>query len=260
MNAEDLESMGLLAARAAQAAGEIILADYAISTVVETKLDGSPITSTDKRSHEVLMFQLSSSGFFVVSEEGTEYGQRDRYYWLIDPLDGTKDFIARNDEFCVNIALMKDDIPILGVIFAPVFDELYLGIVGKGVEREKNGAKKICEPLPRSRTLRVAKSRFHDHDLVKLFCEQHAIEKTISIGASVKNARLVDGDVDVYPRFVGTSEWDTAAGQAILTASGGDVIDIQTGYPLKYGKPARRNGEFIAFRSPYAIEEFFNYP
>jgi 3'(2'), 5'-bisphosphate nucleotidase len=156
----------------------------------------------------------------------------------------------------VNIALIENENPVLGVLFAPALGSLYFGVAGGPVWMESQKSKTQFNTLPRSAGLRMATSRFHDHPDTKRFAQANRVEVTVPIGAALKYARLAIGEIDVYPRMVGTSEWDTAAGQAILQAAGGGFIDLETGKPLRYGKPNRRNGKFLAFRAPYKMKDF----
>jgi 3'(2'), 5'-bisphosphate nucleotidase len=196
----------------------------------------------------------------VVSEEAPEPKSTGEYYWLVDPLDGTKDFLAHNDEFAINIALIHGDRALLGGIYAPALDELYFGIVGNFAWCEKLGSRLPCIDTPITDKLYMAVSRFHDHPGTSIFAGANGVTKKIPVGASLKYGRLAMGEIDVYPRLVGTSEWDTAAGQAILEAAGGEIIDWVTGLPLAYGKPGRRNGQFLAFRKPYRVDLFKRTP
>jgi 3'(2'), 5'-bisphosphate nucleotidase len=225
-------------------------------TTFKTKEDGSPLTQADQASHEIIARSLSGFSLPIVSEEAPEPERAGDCYWLVDPLDGTKDFLASNGEFTVNIALVKNSVPVFGVIYAPAIDELYTGVVGGTVWRERKGNRVPSQPLPRRTDLRMAKSRFHDHPDAISFANKNFVSIAVPIGAALKYGRLAMGEIDVYPRYVGTSEWDTAAGQAILVAAGGALIDLETRKPATYGKPNRRNGSFLAFRAPYQFNDF----
>ena len=253
---DEMNRLAEIAIVAARAAGKVILSFYKHEVDISIKGDGSPLTIADKFSHETIVGLLTKTGIPIVSEEAKELSFHSNYYWLIDPLDGTKDFLAANDEFTINIALIKNDTPILGVLYAPALNELYLGIPGKCIWRELNGERADCIALPKFNQLRMAKSRFHDHPDADLFAKANRIEIYKPIGSALKFGRLAMGEIDVYPRFVGSSEWDTAAGQAILEAAGGTMIDFATLKPVCYSKPTRRNGTFIAFRGSYLYEDF----
>jgi 3'(2'), 5'-bisphosphate nucleotidase len=238
-------------------AGSIVMTFYRQDIDIRIKSDGSPITLADKASHELLVSRLSKYSYPVVSEESEEGKFSSDYYWLIDPLDGTKDFLARNDEFAINIALMYQDKPILGLIFAPALDELYFGSKNGELWFEKSGVRVKKTKNKNHNELVMAVSRFHNHEDAEDFAKLNNIKESISIGASIKYGRMAFGGVDLYPRFVGTSEWDTAAGQAILEAAGGKIIDLSSMAPMLYGKPGRRNGKFIALSSSIRNELIF---
>ena len=244
------------AVNAAKEAGKTILMFYRKDFSGKKKADGSPLTHTDQQSHLVISRLLEKTGIPVVSEEGSELHLNTRRYWLVDPLDGTKDFLAANDEFTVNIALIDEESPVLGVLYAPALDELYVGMQGEAVFQECRGVKTMCRTSPKNYRLRMAVSRFHDHPDSEIFAKMNCVEERIPIGAALKYGRLAMGEIDVYPRLVGTSEWDTAAGQAVLEAAGGRILDWNTGGALRYGKPRRRNGRLLAFRAPYLAEDF----
>jgi 3'(2'), 5'-bisphosphate nucleotidase len=245
-----------LALEAAQKAGAAVMRYYQQTLSVQHKQDGSPLTLADQAAHRVIADCLVCSGLVVVSEEGDDLYLAAERYWLIDPLDGTKDFLAGNGEFTVNIALVDQGRPVLGVVFAPAVNDLYWGVEGKGAWRIRDGVLTALSANTRSTSLRMATSRFHDHPDVDIFEVQNEITERVAIGSALKYGLLAAGEVDVFPRLVGSSEWDTAAGQAVLEAAGGHVLDWNTGEALKYGKPRRRNPRLLAFRAPYLREEF----
>jgi 3'(2'), 5'-bisphosphate nucleotidase len=144
----------------------------------------------------------------------------------------------------------------MGAVYAPALDELYVGAAGGPVWREKYGIRVLCPKIQRSNGLSMATSRFHDHPGTIRFAEANRVLASVPIGAALKYGRLAMGEIDVYPRLVGTSEWDTAAGQIILEAAGGALVDWESGKPMEYGKPNRRNGQFLAFRMPYLETDF----
>ena len=245
-----------LALEAAQEAGVAILRYYPQNLTVQYKQDGSPLTLADQAAHRVIADRLVGSGLVVVSEEGEDLHLAAERYWLVDPLDGTKDFLAGNGEFTVNIALVDQGRPVLGVVFAPAINEFYWGAEGMGAWRIQEGVEAALSAHTRSASLRMAVSRFHDHPDVEVFAAQNGIAERVAIGSALKYGLLAAGEVDVFPRLVGSSEWDTAAGQAVLEAAGGQVLDWHTGKALQYGKPRRRNPRLLALRAPYRREEF----
>lgn len=251
-----LSSLLEAAINSAVIAGEAVLKLYSEEFQVSSKLDGSPLTKADLISHQLIVDALLGQGFPIVSEEGAEFEVKSKYYWLVDPLDGTKDFLAKNHEFTVNIALVENDRPIMGVVYAPALSELYCGSIISPAIKRVNGLITSCKLAPRRLGTIMAKSRFHHTKESEEFANNNHIDQFTAIGASLKYCRLAFAEIDVYPRLVGTSEWDTAAGQSILESAGGCVIDLKTKESLVYGKPRRRNGNFIAFRAPYNLTDF----
>ena len=245
-----------LAVQAARNAGSKILEHYQHTLDIERKCDGSPLTAADKAAHQSIVQVLQSSGIAIVSEEGNSLHLDAEEYWLVDPLDGTKDFLAGNDEFTVNIALLRQGLPLLGVVFAPAIDDLYWGAEGSGAWRVRAGVDERLLPRERLGQVRMAVSRFHDHPDVEGFANANNVTQRVAIGSALKYGLLAAGEVDVFPRLVGSSEWDTAAGQAVLEAAGGQVLDWHTDLRLAYGKARRRNPRLIAFRQPYERDDF----
>ncbi len=267
-----MDSLLLEAITAAITAGEAILEIYASGFSVEQKEDRSPLTLADKRSHEIIANKLKSGQAHrlpVLSEEGRNipYEERKAWdcYWLVDPLDGTKEFIRRNGEFTVNIALMEKDRPVMGVVLLPVKDIVYFASEGTGAFR-LTGASEInngvtLEEIKRKamsintiskttkRPYTVIASRSHLSDETSSFIEtirnEYGEIKIISAGSSLKFCLVAEGTADVYPRFGPTMEWDTAAGQAIVELAGGTVHNHETGQPLRYNKENLLNPWFI---------------
>lgn len=245
-----------LAVEAAQLAGRAILSHYQQPLSVVHKQDGSPLTLADQAAHQIIVSHLAHCGVTIVSEEGEDLHLDAERYWLVDPLDGTKDFLAGNGEFTVNIALVDQGRPVLGVVFAPAIGDLYWGTEGLGAWRVRHGAETALLPQAQSPVCRMAVSRFHDHPDVDVFAAQNGIDQRVAIGSALKYGLLAAAEVDVFPRLVGSSEWDTAAGQALLEAAGGQVLDWHTGKALQYGKPQRRNPRLLALRTPYRKDAF----
>ena len=245
-----------LAIEAAREAGNVVMNHYQQMLAVQLKQDGSPLTLADQDAHSLIFDCLTDYGLVVVSEEAEDLHIAAERYWLVDPLDGTKDFLAGNGEFTVNIALVDQGRPVLGVVLAPAINSLYWGAEGKGAWRIREGETTALYAPPRSTSLRMAVSRFHDHPDVDIFAARNCINERVAIGSALKYCLLASGEVDVFPRLVGSSEWDTAAGQAVLEAAGGQVLEWHTGEALHYGKPRRRNPRLLALRAPYGREEF----
>lgn len=245
-----------LALQAAWDAGISIMHYYPQTLKVSYKQDRSPLTLADEAAHLIITDRLINSGLVIVSEEGNNLHLSAERYWLVDPLDGTKDFLAGNDDFTVNISLVYGNHPVLGVVFAPATKTFYWGAVGMGAWQILDGVATTLSIHQRSASLRMAISRFHDHPDVNVFAARNSITDLVAIGSALKYCMLAAGKVDIFPRLVGSSEWDTAAGQAVLEAAGGHVLDWHTGKPLTYGKPGRRNPRLLALRAPYHQDEF----
>ncbi len=264
----------LTALIAARHAGEATLEVYNSDFAVEHKDDKSPLTLADKRSHEIIMNDLSkpthnNPTLPILSEEGRDipYDERRGWesFWLVDPLDGTKEFIKRNGEFTVNIALMHTNKPVLGVIYVPVTDTFYFAAVSIGAYKltdtkivtDNMSVDKLLDKsqkLPVSANnkkapLTIIGSRSHgtkeSSEFIERMKEKHGEVEIISAGSSLKFCLVAEGMADVYPRFGPTMEWDTAAGQAIVEQAEGSVIDIQTKEPLGYNKRNLLNPFFI---------------
>lgn len=248
------------ARHAAFEAGQVLLNWASSSNLKPTlKLDGSPLTNADKQSHVAISQILEPLGYVVISEESDQFVTSDSDYWLIDPLDGTKEYIQGFSDFTVNIAFIKAGHPILGVVYAPKLDVMYFGAEGVGAWKvsESLEVKKLGH-VPKSSSMRMATSRFHNTYRSKIFSDKLGIRSVATIGSALKYCMVASGDLDVCPRFDGSSEWDTAAAHAILIVVGGDIVELSTGGRLGYGKPTRRNPYFIAFRAPYTERDFLN--
>lgn len=239
----------------AEAAGAEILRLYSAGAgAASAKSDGSPVTAADTAAEAVILAGLAqlAPGAVVVAEEdvaaaGVAPAVQDAF-WLVDPLDGTREYLARNGEFTVNIAHVVGGVPVAGVVHAPVAGLSWWGCA-KGAFRR--GADRVARPIRArpapSAGLVVAASRAHgDRARLDAYLARFTVAERRSIGSSLKFCRIAEGTLDLYPRFGPTMEWDTAAGDAVLRAAGGAVIDADTGGPLRYGKPDHRNGPFIA--------------
>jgi len=239
--------------RLAREAGAEIMKIYAQDFTVEHKDDKSPLTAADLAAHRHIVAGLGAMtpGIPVLSEESAsvpwEIRRGWRRYWLVDPLDGTREFVKKNGEFTVNIALIEDGAPTFGVVYAPALDEMLYG--------QRGGGAFVCDgdddvPVmvrqPADAPLRVAASRSHlDQRTAAAIARMGEVEP-LGLGSSLKFCRLAEGRLDVYPRFGPTSEWDTAAGQAVLEAAGGVVLRLD-GSVLSYNsKDSLLNPDFIA--------------
>lgn len=268
MNTDSL----LCAVRAALLAGGDILEIYddpASDFGIERKADNSPLTVADKQAHARILSLLRTTPWPVLSEEGrhADYAERRSWQtlWVVDPLDGTKEFIKRNGEFTVNIALVRDGVPVQGVIYVPVRRDLYFADEALGSYKledvERLAEDETLESLiGRSRRLPLARtahtdafvivaSRSHLSPETSLYieekCKEHARVEVISSGSSLKICLVAEGTADAYPRFAPTMEWDTAAGHAIARAAGKEVYRADTARPLQYNKVDLLNPWFL---------------
>lgn len=242
--------------RAALDAGRVILDIYGQSFTPERKADGSPVTEADRQAEALILEHLKAAapGIPIVSEENAASHslKPPGRFFLVDPLDGTKEFVSRNGEFTVNIALIEEGVPVLGVVYAPVKGGLYwVDARGRAIEA-LDGRETIIRvrPAPAS-GLVAAISRSHLDEASTAYLAKHKIAGTISAGSSLKFCLVARGDADVYPRFGTTNEWDTAAGDAVLRAAGGRMSTPE-GHVFRYAKPNYRNGPYIAWGAPGA--------
>jgi len=299
MNSHEYTVNIIVSLLAAKVAGDAILEIYDRDFGVEHKDDGSPLTLADRRSHEIIcdyLNTLPSEQLPVLSEEGKDIPYKERrtrdYYWLVDPLDGTKEFIKRNGEFTVNIALIHKDRPVLGVIYIPVKDTFYFASEGLGAYKLKGSEKVgvlefreekneevikdllsdilkdstrlpvIGKGLPstshKSR-ITIIGSRSHVtkefEEFVDEMRKKYAEVEFISAGSSLKFCLVAEGKADIYPRLGPTMEWDTAAGQAIVEQAGGCVLDVETGSRMSYNKENLLNHRFVASLNPAALDD-----
>ena len=239
----------------AKKAGKAILEVYnSESFEIEIKDDNSPLTKADKASDEIIEAGLKKiyPDIPILSEEGKEISYEDRknwdIFWCVDPLDGTKEFIKRNGEFTVNIALIKNGIPILGIIYVPVTDETYFGSEGEGSFKFYNDETKtpiMVSSKKMTEALTVVQSRSHSGDEENNFYSNYMINKRLSKGSSLKICLVAEGKADIYFRGGPTWEWDTAAGHAILSCAGGSFVNKDKS-ELKYNKEVLKHYGFIA--------------
>lgn len=236
----------------ARDAGRGILEIYATDFAVACKDDASPVTAADECAESIIVAGLTrlTPEIPVVSEEAAAAGripERGRRFWLVDPLDGTKEFIGRNGEFTVNIALVEEGQPVLGVVLAPALNRLFAGAVGDGAYVEDAvGRRRIhCRAVP-AEGLTVVSSRSHgDAAALEAFLAGRKVAASVNAGSSLKLCLVAAGEADLYPRFGRTMEWDIAAGHAVLRAAGGHVRTLD-GAELRYGKDGLDNPHFVA--------------
>ncbi len=264
-----------MAIRAALAAGHAIMDVYATVFSAVEKADKSPVTEADLRAHRVILSGLAHSGLPVLSEEGAEVPLLERQawerYWLVDPLDGTKEFIKRNGEFTVNIALMERDggpggplgasRPKAGVLFAPALDLLYFAWEGGGAYRQRSATSASGDAYDRALSAErlpvqhdrsaftIVASRSHPSPETGAYIarmeQEHGAVALTGMGSALKICLVAEGAADAYPRYAPTMEWDTAAGHAIANEAGRQLIDITTGGPMRYNKASLVNNWFI---------------
>ena len=234
-------------------AGALVMRIYATDFQVEVKDDNSPVTLADQCAEKAIFEGLRriAPEIPIVGEEAASAGDIpdvSNRFWLVDPIDGTKEFVSRNGEFTVNIALVEHGVPVLGLVLAPALDTLYAGAAGLGAWVEVSGERRAIgvRAVPAD-GLTVVGSRHHGNDsAVDAFLAGRQIAAHRTVGSSLKLCLLAEGLADVYPRFGRTMEWDTAAGDAVLRAAGGSVRTLD-GEPLAYGKPGFENPDFAAW-------------
>ena len=232
-------------------AGKAILEVYNTNFDYQIKEDLSPLTKADTLSHNIICQRLKmlTPDIPILSEENSDIPFNIKslwkQYWLVDPLDGTKEFIKRNGEFTVNIALISKNQPIFGIIYIPVNNRLFWGSKIHGAYEIKNGMNQIKIHASTKNTKKVAASRSHNNQEMNNFLEKLDAYTIVNIGSSLKFCLVANGEIDIYPRLGPTSEWDTAAGEAILKSAGGSVIDLEL-RNIVYNKENLLNPSFIA--------------
>jgi 3'(2'), 5'-bisphosphate nucleotidase len=241
-----------LAADLARQAGATILAVRARGFDTLRKADASPVTEADHAAEAVIVAGLrrATPDIPVVAEEEIAAGHVPEVaatFWLVDPLDGTKEFAAERDDFAVNIGLVRDGRAVLGVVGAPAQGEMFGGIVGQGAwKRTAAGERRIAARRVPDAGLDVIASRAHAHDeRMAAYLAGRRVASVLNVGSALKFCRIAEGLADIYPRFGRTMEWDTGAPQAVVEAAGGAVRVLETGEPLRYGKPGWENPHFV---------------
>jgi 3'(2'),5'-bisphosphate nucleotidase len=264
MNARSRDAIAEFFAEVALAAGPVIMAEYAKGCEVRTKSDSSPVTIADERAEEIILglLRARASAIPIVAEESMARGAQTvigRNFILVDPLDGTREFIASNGEFTVNVGLIRDGAPAAGAVYAPALRRLWFGgerayvcdaAVGAPLPERSSWRQIHTRPAPAKDLIALA-SRSHCDPVTEAFLAKIPIGERRSAGSSLKFCALAEGAADVYPRFAPTMEWDTAAGDAVLRAAGGVVLAVEGG-ALRYGKEQSRlrNGGFVAWGDP----------
>jgi len=252
----DDDALLLLAAGLAERAGATIMEVRARGFGVLRKRDASPVTEADHAAEAIIVAGLrrATPKIPVIAEEEIEAGRvtaPGEEFWLVDPLDGTREFAQGRDEFTVNIGLVRQGRAVLGAVAVPAYGELFCGILGRGAwKRTAAGERAIRVRLPPAEGLHVMASRHYSADpQLAEFLHGRRLARLTNIGSAVKFCRLAEGAADLYPRLGRTMEWDTAAPQALLEAAGGSVRRMDGG-PLLYGKPGWENPPFICTGGP----------
>jgi 3'(2'), 5'-bisphosphate nucleotidase len=247
----NMNFLAIEAAMLAEQAGELICEIYKESPQVFEKKDGSPVTQADQQSHLLLkdgLEQIAPHIPVISEEDESSWSLKSPLYWLVDPLDGTKGFITKTGEFCINIALMKDNHPILGIIHIPLTHETFYGYGGKAVRQYKGETSSVhTRPLSaQGMVLLVGGYGKKYKEQEDFFLKAYPIAKIERVRSAIKFALIASGRADLYVRFEACREWDTAAGQALVEAAGGIMSNLD-GSPFLYGKPGLLNEEFAVF-------------
>lgn len=245
----DLQELARLAEKAARLAGEEILKIYESGDFsVEAKADNSPLTLADQAAHKAIVSVLNDTDIPVLSEEGRAIPYTERkaweYFWMIDPLDGTKEFIKKNGEFTVNIALIHGNRPVLGVVYPPVLNQMYTAIAGNGATLDGISIHSSGKKLDES-GLKTVASRSHMSPETEEFLSKLNEPEIVSKGSSLKLLMVASGEADVYPRFGPTMEWDTAAAQIVVEEAGGQVLHTDQSGSIEYNKEDLLNPFFL---------------
>lgn len=271
-----------IAVKAALEAGEAILEIYSQDFEVEFKADESPLTSADKASHNIIVRALEATPYPVLSEESKaiDYAERKDWstYWLVDPIDGTKEFIKKNGEFTVNIALVENGVPVMGVVYVPVQETLYLGVgndeqgMEQGAWKGQGCAGKTYEEIMESLSgihvsgnpsgaLKVVASKSHCNDETRQFIadleDKYGVAERVSRGSSLKFCMVAEGSADIYPRIAPTIEWDTAAAHAVVLAAGGNVFEYDAGIDASNYKSTANDIFEVSYNKQNLLNPYF---
>jgi 3'(2'), 5'-bisphosphate nucleotidase len=269
MQATEIKALAEALLSVALAAARLQMEHFATGVAVETKADRSPVTIADRQSEEIILAGLArvAPGIPVVSEEAAAGGHlptTGETFFLVDPLDGTKPYIRGSSEFTINIALIRAGQPVFGLVYAPAIPDFYVtvgpaeALAGRVAPSSPArtltdcGLAPVRTQVPDPNALRAFTSQSHINSATARFLDHYSIIEQRAVSSSLKFGLMARGEADIYPRIGETSEWDTAAGHAVLAAAGGTVTTLD-GQPLLYGKPRFRNPDFVAWgRMPMA--------
>ena len=251
----------------AERASVVIMEIYKRTSIEQhRKDDGSPVSEADMASAAVIEKALLETGRPVICEEGVLPNlEGQELFWLVDPLDGTKEFLARNGEFTVNIALISERAPVVGIVAIPAHGEMYVGVKGEGAIRIKDGSTTKISNSRTTKSLIAAVSRSYGSTETDRWLEIFGVSEWIRCGSAIKFCRVAEGKADIYVRLGRTMEWDTGAGQVIVEEAGCKVVALPSQERLHYGKPGFANPDFVALRgdlilSPQAVSKVGNLP
>lgn len=255
------EDLAIQVTEIAHLAGEAIMQIYSRDFAIYEKSDESPLTEADLAAHHSIVAGLEAiSDLPILSEESADISWLERQkwdkYWLVDPLDGTKEFIKKNGEFTVNIALIDNGKPVLGVVYAPVLGTTYVGIAGEGAYKIQDGTKNVISPSPckSGETWKVVGSRSHQSPEIQALLDSlEGDSELVAMGSSLKLCLVAEGAAHIYPRLGPTSEWDTAAAQAVVEAAGGKVSIIDMNNPLNPDAEALLYNQKESLLNPYFL-------
>jgi len=247
-------------------AGAEIMKYYRNNPVTNYKLDDSPVTEADLAANKIILEGLFRTGLPILSEESAivDFNERKHWkkFWIIDPLDGTKQFVKNQDEFTVNIALIENNMPIEGVVYAPALQTLYYGnIIDGAVKLQTDSGTLIsCTPQSLPDSIKVVASKSHLNIETKGFLDKlrtvNSNLETVQVGSSLKFCIVAEGKADLYPRLGPICEWDIAAGHAVLKSAGGNVINLCSGEELRYNSDSLRTPDYIAFGNSDMLKFF----
>ncbi len=252
MDKSILKNWQKIAINAAKEAGEEIIKVYNTGDFgIEAKADDSPLTQADKKAHIVIVNHLKKTGIPILSEEGAEISYEERknweMFWMVDPLDGTKEFIKKNGEFTVNIALINGSQPIMGVVYVPVKQIMYYALQEEGAYKIEGNDTVVSIKVSKNKDekVRIVASRSHLNEETQAFINQYKDAELLSMGSSLKLMLVAEGKADLYPRFAPTMEWDTAAAHAVVLEAGGKVTQQPSGEAVIYNKENLLNPWFL---------------